>query len=72
MDFITGFPKTQGIDCVYVVVDRMTKFAHLFSISSEYKETHVVYLFFREIFMLHGLLKNIISDRDNQFLSAFW
>jgi hypothetical protein len=34
MDFITGFPKVQGRDCIYVVVDRLTKFAHLFSISS--------------------------------------
>jgi hypothetical protein len=34
MDFITGFPKVQGRDCIYVVVDRLTKFAHFFAISS--------------------------------------
>jgi len=72
MDFIRGFPKTQGRDCIYVVVNRMTKFSHLFSISLEYKETHVAELFFKEIFKLHGLPKNIVSDRDNQFLSSFW
>jgi hypothetical protein len=32
MDFITGFPKVQGKDCIFVVVDRLTKFAHFFSI----------------------------------------
>ena len=36
MDFITGLPKVQGRDCLYVVVDRLTKFAHFFSISSDY------------------------------------
>jgi hypothetical protein len=72
MDFITGLSKTQGRDCIYVVVDRLTKFSHFFSISSEYKATQVADLFFREIFRLHGLPKNIVSDRDNRFLSAFW
>lgn len=28
MDFITGLPAAQGQDCIYVVVDRLTKFAH--------------------------------------------
>ena len=72
MDFITGLPKTQGRDCIYVVVDRLTMFAHFFAISSEYKSAHVANLFFREIFRLHGLPKNIVSDRDSRFMSAFW
>ena len=50
----------------------MTKFAHFFSISLEYKAAEVAYLFFKEIFRLHGLPKNIVSDRDNRFMSAFW
>jgi hypothetical protein len=72
MDFITGLPKVQGRDCIYVVVDRLTKYAHFFSIPSEYNASQVADLFFREVFRLHGLLRNIVSDRDNRFLSAFW
>jgi hypothetical protein len=34
MDFITGLPLVQEKDCIYVVVERLTKFAHLFTISS--------------------------------------
>jgi hypothetical protein len=71
-NFITGLPKVQGKDCIYVVVDRLTKFAHFFAISSEYKATQVAELFFREVFRLHGLSRYIVSDRDNRFLSAFW
>ena len=26
MDFITGLPQVQGKDCIYMVVDRLTKF----------------------------------------------
>ena len=72
MDFITGLPKVQGRDCLYVVVDRLTKFAHFFSISSDYSATQVAELFFREVFKLHGLPKTIVSDRDSRFTSAFW
>jgi hypothetical protein len=72
MDFITGLPKVQGKDCIYVVVDRLTKFAHFFIVSSEYKAPQVAELFFREIFRLHRLPRVIVSDRDSRFLSAFW
>jgi hypothetical protein len=72
MDFITGLPKTQGRYYIYVVADRLTKFAHFFAISSECKATQVADLFFREIFRLHGLPKNIVSDRGSRFMSAFW
>jgi hypothetical protein len=72
MDFITGLSKAQDKDCIYVVVDCLTKFAHFFSISSEYNATHVEEFFFREIFRLHGLPRFIVSDRDNMFLRAFW
>ena len=72
MDFISGLPKVQGRDCLYVVVDRLTKFAHFFLISSDYSAAQVAELFFREVFRLHGLPKTIISDRDSRFTGDFW
>jgi hypothetical protein len=35
MDFITGLPKVHGRDYIYVVLDRLTKFAHFFVIPLE-------------------------------------
>jgi hypothetical protein len=55
-----------------VVVDRLIKFAHLFSIETDYSASQVAKLFFREIFKLHGLPKTIVSDRDIKFTSTFW
>jgi hypothetical protein len=72
MDFITELPRLQGKDCIYVVVDRLTKFSHFFAIPSNYSTTQVAELFFREIFHLHGLPKTIVSDRDNRFMGGFW
>ena len=71
MDFITGLPKVQGQDFLYVIVDRLTKFAHFFAISSDYSASQVADLFFREVFRLHGLPKTIVNDRDSKFTSAF-
>jgi hypothetical protein len=64
-------PKAQGKDCIFVVVDRLTKFAHFFSIATDYNATQVADLFFREVFRLHGLPKTIVSDRDSRFMSTF-
>jgi len=72
MDFIIGFPKVQGMEYIYVLVDKLTKYAHFFAITSEYNTSQVAYLFFREVFKLHDLLRNITSDRDNRLLIVFW
>lgn len=72
MDFITGLPKAQGKDNIYVVVDRLTKYAHFFSITTTHIATQVANLFFCEVFKLHGLPRSIVSDRDSKFLSNFW
>jgi hypothetical protein len=36
MEFITRLPREQGKDCIFVVVDRLMKFAHFFSIATEF------------------------------------
>jgi hypothetical protein len=39
MDFIIGFPRTRGKECIFVVVERLTKFAHFFSIAIDFSAT---------------------------------
>ena len=72
MDFITGLPQVQGWDCIYIVVDRLTKFAHFFAISTKFSVAQVAEVFFRDVFRLHGLPKTIISDKDSRFMGGFW
>jgi hypothetical protein len=71
MDFITVLRKVQVKDYIYVVVDRLTKFSHFYAIPTEYSAVQVAELFFREVFRLQGLSKNI-SDRDSRFIGTFW
>ena len=55
-----------------MVLDRFSKFSHLFSVTSSFSASQVADLFFKEIFRLHRLPKSIVSDRDGRFMSAFW
>ena len=63
MDFITGSPKSKKQNnSIFVVVDKLSKVAHFILIKSTYKEVHIVGIFLQEIFILHGIPKEIISD----------
>ena len=71
MDFITGLPRVQGLDCIYVVMDQLMKYVHVFMISSSYTVAQVAKVFFIEVLCLHGFPKNILGDRDSMFIGDF-
>lgn len=72
MDFITGLVRVQGRDSIFVVVDRLTKFAHFFFIAVDWSASQVAKFFFWEVFCLHRFSRTIVSDKDSKFLSTFW
>ena len=73
MDFITGLPTVHGgYDSIFVVIDRLTKVAHLIPVKKTYTAFDVAKVFLRKIFKLHGLPRRIVSDRDAKFTSRFW
>lgn len=72
MDFITQLRMSQGKSTILVVVDRLTKYAHFIAINGEYNARMVAKVFVHEVCRLHGISKNIVSDRDRVFMSTFW
>jgi hypothetical protein len=72
MDFITGLPKCEGKSVIMVIVDRLTKYAHLFSLSHPFKAITVAITFMEIYQKIHGRPKIIVSDRDPIFTGHFW
>ncbi|GJV53650.1 putative reverse transcriptase domain-containing protein [Tanacetum coccineum] len=73
MDFITKLPRTRsGHNAIWVVVDRLTKSAHLLAIREDYSTEKLARLYTDEIVAPHGVSVLIISDRDPRFTSRRW
>lgn len=76
LDFIVELPISEDwsgktYKSVLVVVDRLTKQVHILP-CDDLTARNTAYLFYKEIFRLHGLPDTIISDRGSQFTSEFW
>ncbi|KAH9671844.1 Endonuclease [Citrus sinensis] len=73
MDFVSGLPRSRrGCDCIWVIVNRLTKSAHFLARKSTDNVGQLAKLFIKEIVRLHGVPMSIMSDRDLLFTSRFW
>lgn len=72
MDFIEGLPKSASFDCILVIVDKFSKFAHFLPLKHPFTAFGVAQLFMEHIHSIHGLPQAIVSDRDRVFTSSLW
>jgi hypothetical protein len=72
MEFIVGLPKYGNKSVIMVVVDRLSKYAHLCALQHPFKASTVAQVFMENIFKLHGMPQSIVSDHDSTFTSNFW
>ena len=72
-DFIVKLPKTaRGNDSVCVFVDKLTKMVHFVACREDLTAKDFAELYIDQIWRLHGLSNEFITDRDSRFTSAFW
>jgi len=72
MDFIEGLPKSGKYNCILVVVDKFSRYAHFIPLSHPFSAATVAVAFMDHVYKLHGPPEQIISDRDRIFNSLFW
>lgn len=72
LDFIEGLPKSFGNNCILVVVDKYSKYAHFLPLSHPFIAFQVALTYMNNVFKLHGLLTAMVSDRDKVFTSHIW
>lgn len=72
LDFIDGLPWFAGYSAIFVVVDRLSKYALFVPLKHLYMAVSVATFFLREMVHLYGVPTSIKSDRDKVFLSSFW
>jgi len=70
VDFITKLPLAQGYDSILVVVDQLTKMVHFIPTMEKTSVEELARLFRDNVWKLHGLPENIISDRRPQFIAG--
>jgi hypothetical protein len=63
MDFIMGLPlTTHKFDSIWVIVDRLSQFAHFIPIRTCYDSQRYTETYITRILWLHGVPKMIICD----------
>nr|GFD13923.1 reverse transcriptase domain-containing protein [Tanacetum cinerariifolium] len=65
MDFVSGLLRTlSGYDLIWVIVDRLTKFAHFLLMKKTDSIEKLAQVYLKEIVCRHEVPVSIISDRD--------
>ena len=78
MDFIVKLPLSKdpltGVeyDSILVITERLTKYGYFIPYLEASDAKALAYTFLRVIIANHGLLEEIILDRDKLFTSKFW
>ena len=73
VDLITQLPMTQaGNTRIVVFIDRFSKMVHVAAVPTDFSAYDMARRYLRTIIRAQGVQREIVSDRDTLFTSAFW
>ncbi|KAJ9522566.1 hypothetical protein QJQ45_008328 [Haematococcus lacustris] len=73
MDLVTKLPTgTHGYDAICVIVDRLSKMVHFVPCKESMNAMAFTRLFINNVFRLHGLPAEVLTDRGAHFNNKFW
>ena len=68
MGFIMKFPRTpRGVDCIWVIINRLTKNAHFICISKSFYAKKLADIYIRKVIARHEVLVSLITDYGARF-----
>jgi len=65
-------PESNGYNAICVIVDKLTKRAYFIPINNWFSSKDMVQLLYDKVCPLHGLLLQIILDREVQYLAKLF
>ncbi|KAI3368555.1 hypothetical protein L3Q82_025563 [Scortum barcoo] len=71
-DFVTGLPPSNGKTVILTIVDRFSKAAHFVALAKLPTARETADLLANHVVRLHGIPRDIVSDRGPQFISQVW
>ena len=70
-DLIMELPMSHGYNALLIIVDQLLKYAHIIPTTSDISSVRIACLFCDNVWKLHGLPEEVISDCGTQFISKF-
>ena len=62
---------SHGYNALLVIVDQLSKHIHIIPTTSDISSEGIACIFHDNVWKLHGLSEEVISDRGTQFISQF-
>ncbi|GJT46011.1 putative reverse transcriptase domain-containing protein [Tanacetum coccineum] len=69
---LTYAKTATGQDIIWVIVDRLAKFAHFLPMREDDSMEKLTRQYLKEVVLRHGVPVSIIFDHDGKFTSHFW
>ena len=71
-DLITDLPNSDEYDTILVIIDGLTKVSHFIPCRKDLDAWWFAIPFLKNIIQLHGIPRDIITDRGSLFTSELW
>jgi hypothetical protein len=60
LDFVEGLPRSGPFNCILVVVDKFSKFAHFLPLKHPFTDLSVAQVYLDNVYRLHGMPESLV------------